>query len=268
MNPPCAIFLETVFSDLRASVAHQLKLQGLSQSEIAHHLHVSQAMVSKYLSKSVEVSDDLDEISREVARMMLHGKDERSILLYVCQTCFKFREGGTTCQLHALPDCTVCTQLRSPEVLNEKEKTIKNVREALSVLESHPSVVDLVPEVRMNIAMSLSDASNPMEVAAFPGRLIPLHGKITAASDPEFGASHHLASILLKTGKKAAINIKYNEEIQSLFEKVNLSCTFSPDEPADILIDRGGFGIEPCAYVFGKDAVDAAFKVLRIAELL
>jgi predicted fused transcriptional regulator/phosphomethylpyrimidine kinase/predicted transcriptional regulator len=268
MYPPCVTVIDNMLSDMRVRIAHTLKSSGLTQTEIAHYLHVSQAMVSKYLSRAVEGSEELDEVSSEVARMIIQGRNERDILLYVCQTCFKWRETGVICKLRGLEDCTVCTQLRSPDVLDEKRKTIQKVKEALSILESEPSIAKLMPEVRMNIAMSLKDASNPMEVAAIPGRLVPLHGRVTAVSDPEFGASHHLASILLKTGKKAVINIRYTDKIRSILAKIGISVTHSPEEPADVLVDEGGFGIEPCAYVFGKDAVDAALAVLRVAELL
>lgn len=268
MYPPCLVFIENLFSELRIRVAHLLNDSGYTQADIASHLHVSQAMVSKYLTKAVEPSEELDEVSSEIARMITHRTDEKDILLYVCQTCFRWREGGTICTLHNLSECTVCTQLRSPDLMNEKQHVIHNVKEALFILESTPSIVKLMPEVRMNIAMSVDNASNPMEVAAVPGRLVPVHGKVTAVSDPEFGASHHLASILLKTSNRAVINIRYTEEIRSLFKKTGLSFTSSPDEPADVLIDEGGFGIEPCAYIFGKDAVDAALKIQKVAERL
>jgi hypothetical protein len=268
MYPPCLLFIEKLLSDLRIRVAHNLKLSGFSQTEIAHHLHVSQAMVSKYLSYNPELSEEMDEVASEISRMIVQKKDEKDILLYLCQTCFRWREGGITCTLHTLVDCTVCAQLRSPDIMDEKQKVIQNVKEALALLESHPPMVALMPEVRMNIAMALKNASNPMEVAAVPGRLIPLHGKVTAVSDPEFGASHHLASILLMTGNKAVINIKYTGEVLSSLKTLSFSYTDSPETPADILIDKGGFGIEPCAYIFGRDAVDAALKVLKIAEIL
>ena len=268
MYPPCFIFIETLFSDLRIRVAHLLKSSEFTQTEIAHHLHVSQVMVSKYLSKAPEPSEELDEVASEIAQMINQKRDEKAILLYVCQTCFRWREGGITCQLHPLSDCTVCTQLRSPEIMDEKKKVIENIQEALQILESNPSIMKVMPEVRMNIAMALQNASNPMEVAAVPGRLIPLHGKICKVSAPEFGASHHLASILIKTANKAVINIKYSEEVLSHIKELHLSLTYTPEEPADVLIDRGGCGIEPCTYIFGKNAVDAALTVLRIAELL
>jgi predicted fused transcriptional regulator/phosphomethylpyrimidine kinase len=241
MYPPCFIFIETLFSDLRIRVAHLLKSSEFTQTEIAHQLHVSQVMVSKYLSKTPEPSEEMDEVASEIAQMITQKRDEKD---------------------------TVCTQLRSPEIMDEKKKVIQNIQEALQILESNPSIMKVMPEVRMNIAMGLQNASNPMEVAAVPGRLIPLHGKICAVSAPEFGASHHLASILIKTTNKAVINIKYSEEILSHLKELHLSLTYKPEEPADVLIDRGGFGIEPCAYIFGRNAVDAALTVLQIAELL
>lgn len=268
MYPPCLLFIENLFSELRIRVAHNLNAFGFTQADIARQLHVSQAMVSKYLSKTLPPAEPLDETASEIARMMTQEKDERDILLYLCQTCFRWREGSITCHLHNLLPCTVCTQLRSPEVMDEKQHIIQTVKEALLILESTPAVVKLMPEVRMNIAMAVKAACNPMEVAAVPGRLVPVHGKVTAVSDPEFGASHHLASILLETGNKAVINIKYTDEMLSLFEKAGLSFTFTTTERADVLIDEGGFGIEPSAYIFGKDAVDAALTVQKVAELL
>lgn len=268
MYPPCIIFIEQLLSDLRIRVAHNLKASGLTQSEIAHHLTVSQAMVSKYISKDVEPSPHTDEVAAEIARMILRGRSQQEILLYVCQTCFRWREGGITCELHNISNCTVCTQLRSPRILSEKQTITKTVKDALKILEETPAVVKLMPEVRMNIAMALANAANPMEVVAVPGRLVPLHGRVTAVSDPEFGASHHLASILIETGKKAVINIKYTNEICSCLKMLRLSMGKSVKEPADVLIDEGSFGIEPCAYIFGRDAVDAALKVKKVAELL
>ena len=268
MYPPCVVFTKQLFSHLRTRIAHELDAAGFTQDDIARKLHVSQAMVSKYLLREVEPCEQVDEVASEIARMIENQKNDKDILLYLCQACFRWREGGITCNMHGLADCTVCTQLRSPEIMDEKRKVIQTVKEAITMLESCPPITNLMPEVRMNIAMALQDASNPMEVAAVPGRLVPLHGNVTAVSDPEFGASHHLASILINTGKRAVINIKYTEEILSYCEALGFSCTHSAKEPADVLIDEGSFGIEPCAYIFGKDAVDAAFKVLKVAEFL
>ena len=267
MYPPCLVFTERVLPELRIRVAHHLNASGFTQTEISRHLHVSQAMVSKYLS-APQPPSDLDDISSEIAHMIIQKKDEKDILLHLCQTCFLWREGGTTCRLHNLRDCTVCSRLRSPEITDEKQRVIQNIKDALLVLESSPSVVKVMPEVRMNVAMALKGASHPMEVAAVPGRIVPVHRKVRAVSDPEFGASHHLASILINTGNTAAINIKYTAEIHASFEALGFSLSHSLNECADVLIDEGGFGIEPSAYIFGRDAVDAALKCLKVAESL
>jgi predicted fused transcriptional regulator/phosphomethylpyrimidine kinase len=36
----------------------------------------------------------------------------------------------------------------------------------------------------------------------------------------------------------------------------------------DILLHKGDFGIEPCAYILGKDAIDVVNKVIKINEEL
>jgi predicted fused transcriptional regulator/phosphomethylpyrimidine kinase len=36
----------------------------------------------------------------------------------------------------------------------------------------------------------------------------------------------------------------------------------------DILLHKGDFGIEPCAYIIGNDAVDVVNKVIKLTEEL
>ena len=38
------------------------------------------------------------------------------------------------------------------------------------------------------------------------------------------------------------------------------------DENFDILIHKGDFGIEPCAYILGNDAIEVADKLLKIIK--
>jgi hypothetical protein len=261
--------MEKIFLELRIRVAHHLREKGYSQTRIAAFLHVSQAMISKYLSPPLpELDEELDEVAEELAHMMSEGKNQQEIMLYLCQTCFRWREGGRICDLHAVKECTVCTDLRNPTIMSEKQKVIHKIKEALVILQSDPSIIEVMPEVRMNVAMALDHASTPMDVAAVPGRLIPVHGTVTAVSDPEFGASHHLASILITCGKKAVVNIRYSKSIKGAIIEAGLALSPSSDNPEDVLVDEGGFGIEPCAYVFGEDAVEAALRVRRIAMSL
>jgi predicted fused transcriptional regulator/phosphomethylpyrimidine kinase/predicted transcriptional regulator len=269
MYPPCLVVMEKILPELRIRVAHHLREKGYSQTRIAAFLHVSQAMISKYLSQDVpELHEAVDEVAEELAQMMIEEKDRREITLYLCQNCFRWREGGRICDLHAFSECTVCTDLRNPRIMSEKQQVIHKIKEALVILQSDPSVMEVMPEVRMNVAMALENASTPMDVAAVPGRLIPVHGIVTAVSNPEFGASHHLASILIRCGKKAVVNIRYSTVIKEAIKHTALTLSPSSDNPEDVLVDEGGFGIEPCAYVFGDDAVEAALRVRKIAGCL
>ncbi|MDK2854050.1 MAG: family transcriptional regulator, thiamine biosynthesis regulator [Thermococcaceae archaeon] len=36
----------------------------------------------------------------------------------------------------------------------------------------------------------------------------------------------------------------------------------------DAIIDKGGFGIEPCVYIFGKNPVEVVEKVKKLESLL
>lgn len=269
MNPPCVAVMGKILLDLRIRVTHHLVQNGFSQTDIARQLHISQAMVSKYLSQDPpESGKDFEDVAEELARMMIQEKNEQDIILFLCEACFRWREGGITCDRHGLKDCTVCTHLRNPRITHEKQRVIEKISDALLILQEDSSIIQMMPEVRMNVAMALEKCTTPMDVAAVPGRLIPVHGTVIAVSAPEFGASHHLASILISSRKKAVINIRYSDAIHEAINKSNLEISTSPGEPGDVLVDRGGFGIEPCAYVFGDDAVDAALRVQMIAELL
>ena len=55
----------------------------------------------------------------------------------------------------------------------------------------------LIPEVQSNIGMGLRGAVSEDEVIAFPGRIIKKGREIFILSPPEFGASKHVAHIVL-----------------------------------------------------------------------
>ena len=56
-------------------------------------------------------------------------------------------------------------------------------------------------------------------------------------------------------------NSNYN--IEYLTKDFNLK---ESKKQIDILLHKGDFGIEPCAYVLGKDAIDVSKKALRIID--
>lgn len=156
----------------------------------------------------------------------------------------------------------------------------------------------LVPEVQSNLAMGLAGAKLPAEVAAFPGRLIRLRQDLRSVAAPEFGASSHIAKIVLTVlrhdpTKRAVMNIRYTDEILAACLSLNLSIgSFDRhQEPADvklregsslewgtaevirttgtvpdIIYDLGDEGKEPMIRIIGTDpnqVVDVALQILE-----
>jgi predicted fused transcriptional regulator/phosphomethylpyrimidine kinase/predicted transcriptional regulator len=227
-------------------------------------------------------------------------------ILKVCQLCIKLKSGGSICTQHKLAvtelgseRCEACKELFSgaPRYVEERYNVLQDLKEAIVLLESSDSFASVIPEVRTNVVMALPKAKSVSQVAAIPGRIVEIRGKAKAFEEPEFGSSYHLAKMLLITMQynmnyRSALNIKYNEEIGKAIEIMGCgSYVFNrsefPDEvmesevPAtwgvklahqnrgsvpDVLIDEGGYGIEPATYVFGLTSVDAVSKALKIAD--
>jgi len=170
-----------------------------------------------------------------------------------------------------------------------------DLRDAVSILESTPEFVDLVPEVYSNIVMALKDAKGVADVAGIPGRLVKIRGKVNAFMDPEFGVSDHLAKLLLVVMKispkiRSVINLTYNDAVLDTIRKLGLRYDMLERDPTyrdkedrlaqfaeaavknsegwlDVVIDAGGFGIEPNAYIFDESATKLADRIVRIAKI-
>jgi len=174
---------------------------------------------------------------------------------------------------------------------------LKSVEDARRILEATPNIADLAPEVGINIAMALPYAEDPNDVAAIPGRLMKVPGGVKSSSPPEFGASGHLARYLLElikydSSKRAAINIKFSEDLLKILKLMGLKISFydrreePPEvksvegmtipwgvrqaifrlgETPDVIYHMGDLGKEPMMVLFDENAVKLAKKVTRIA---
>jgi len=285
---------------LRYLISKNLTSEGMSQQKIAENLGITQAMVSKYLKSGDATLEKFDErlkrriesIASEITGMILRGASNREISEYLCRACFNLREGAHLCTLckellRSSEDCDVCMKIRSAETLGERFEILEDLTRAIELLENSPEAVKLMPEVRMNIAMTSKSATSPEEVAAVPGRLIEVMGAIRAPMKPEFGASRHISRVLLevlkRTGKRAICNIKFDERVLRALEKLKMKYQFvergqrteeitelleEVEEDVDCIIDPGGFGIEPVAYVLGDRATEVVEKIAKIARLI
>lgn len=160
---------------------------------------------------------------------------------------------------------------------SERYEVLKNIEEAVEMIEDKLPA-GLIPEVGCNIAMGISNASLVSDVAAVSGRIVRLKGSPHAVGGVAFGASSHIARIVLTAmqfdGKmRAAMNIRYSREALAACEELGLCmASFSrEDEPEgvstmewgvaevikkegrvpDVIYDRGGVGKEAMIRLLG-----------------
>lgn len=158
----------------------------------------------------------------------------------------------------------------------------------------------LIPEVQSNLVYAEAGAENESQVAGFPGRIIRFRDGVRVLANPEFGASQHMAHIVLTVLKhdsshRSAMNIKYSEKIIDVCRRIGFAVeSFDrADEPAenknkegfslewgvnsallharmipDIIYDRGAWGKEPMVRVLGRNPVEVVHKVLTILKHL
>jgi hydroxymethylpyrimidine/phosphomethylpyrimidine kinase len=185
---------------------------------------------------------------------------------------------------------------------NEAEMVavIENVREAVAVVETNPGMRELVAECQMNIGMALSYAVSPMDVAAVDGRLTRHMDGVRAAGCPRFGASRHIANTILAVRefdkrKRAALNLRYSEEIVEACKEAGLTVSYydrreEPEEikriegmttrwgageavkragkTPDVIYHLGDWGKEPMVVLVGETATQVAGWALRVMDML
>ena len=180
---------------------------------------------------------------------------------------------------------------------------LEELDKAAARLSLVPSAQRLVPEVRMNVARALPWADCPDDVAAFVGRITcDNHGRFVFPGPPAFGASSHIARVLLAATAAnprihAAAACRLNDEIVSAMDRAGLTLAWfdradeseatreldggtmewgtrealstAPDATAvDAVCDNGGPGKEPVARILGTDALDVVDKLARISVAL
>ena len=232
----------------------------MKQQVIAEKLGITQAMVSKYLfKKERDVNDLAKKIGEKTIELIKSNSANNDISSGIMGTCLKIMQTGELCKIcsekNHLKKCNICMNIGIKA--DEKEKVINNLKEAVKLLEEN-NIVGLMPAVMMNIAMKTDNAKGKESVASIPGRIVKVNDKVKSSNAPQFNSSNHLANKLLENKEfKAIMNIKYDDKIEKAITSSGLN---------DILTDKGGFGIEPCAYILGKNAIDVVNKAIKINE--
>jgi hydroxymethylpyrimidine/phosphomethylpyrimidine kinase len=142
-----------------------------------------------------------------------------------------------------------------------------------------------MPAVGLNIASALANAKVAEDVAAFPGKITMVDGKLRHHETPSFGASTHLANLLLQVievdfEKVAILNIRPPmlddgvniERVRALCNDLGYKLSMAPkgviekgSSKVDILLDEGAFGWEPSLYILAHnplELIDRCHQVL------
>jgi hydroxymethylpyrimidine kinase/phosphomethylpyrimidine kinase len=190
------------------------------------------------------------------------------------------------------PYAPFARDLARPDVL-------ANLQAAAARLQQE-DISPLIPEVMTNLAYSTPYPEGPQDVAAFPGRLLRGPQGLLIPAPPAFGASRHIAAIILTAMTthpelRSAMNVKFFEGIEDLALLLHLKVASfdrrqEPPEvkareggtlawgvasvlkpgvpPPDLIYDRGDWGKEPMLRILGPTPMAVAEKALALKHAL
>lgn len=307
MKLPLTFIDREVIPYFHALVAFKLKDEGMTENRIAALLGVTQPAVNLYLKRpkkfyyerlklmgltSGQVESGIRRLTNAY-RMGDEGLDE-AISYFL-----ELLGSGVLCERHrnlsGLPaECEICMKLFGYGRKEDRESLLDEVNKALRLLERSETLPLLLPEVRSNLVARLDRALTEEDVVGIPGRIVEIHGRAKALRRPEFGASRHMAKVLLEVSKvvpnvKAAINLKYDTEVERCIEELRWVCLraeiteedMKAEDPVinairrtlskakgsiDCILYDAFYGLEASIYIFAESSSALAEKVLKLAS--
>jgi predicted fused transcriptional regulator/phosphomethylpyrimidine kinase/predicted transcriptional regulator len=305
--------VKTFLPSIRGLISHKLHTIGYSQSKIAFLLGVTQASVSMYLEKDssifrTKITDlgirefDLNSYEKMLTEDITRGRIKA---LYTLSSIWRnILSKGIICSVHKkessiFEDCDVCMQLYgSSQINHERSEVIREIERAAEIIEDSNNFHLVMPEVSSNIVMAIQHGKTEADVAAFPGRMVKIHGSVKHRYPAEFGASQHMSRMLLAAIQHnneflAAINIKYDSNIGDFLSRMNRLIIFisskeqKTGKKGDLIVSafklklnssklnisnyyvaEGSEGLEPITYIFGRNAIEVTKMALEIADNL
>jgi predicted fused transcriptional regulator/phosphomethylpyrimidine kinase len=218
-------------------------------------------MVSNYITSNENIPTPILKLAEEISEKM---PDDTPLTYHSCITFSKKHYEGPF------------YIAQKNELLSEENRIIvDNLTEAFLILKGI-DISKVLPEVKINIAMVKPNADTINDVASFLNGIILADNKISGINGIRFGSSKHLATLLLSLKKPLKINAIMNIAYHKNITKLDFSSSFltkdyelqNQKQQTDILFHKGDFGIEPCAYIIGEDAVDVAQKAKKILETI
>ncbi|HEY3361403.1 MAG TPA: bifunctional hydroxymethylpyrimidine kinase/phosphomethylpyrimidine kinase [Methanosarcina sp.] len=180
-------------------------------------------------------------------------------------------------------------------ILEDKERylVLRELKEAVSILENNPDFSKLIPEVGCNIGMAIPEADSYEDVAAVEGRIVRHKERSVPVGCVDFGASRHVSRIILASLRydpeiRAAINVKYSKETLAACRemKLGISSFDRAEEPEnastmdwgtaeaikkygrvpEVIYDNGGLGKEPMIRLLGTGAIEVVNLSVELAK--
>ena len=264
---------------LHMQLARNLKAANWSQAEIADIMGSTQSTISRMahrdLPEMAGTSDEstIDGWAHEISMALrqLGPKSKPSRTRFVMEIAF------APGQVLRFDKSLTGTDLDSDQ---EQSSLLKRLEWAVSRIDVN-RLKDLMPAVGMNIACCLDTARSTAEVAAFPGKISIVDGKLRHHETPKFGASKHLSNMLIDSrvydkSKTAILNIQQGaekEKIETICEDLDLNLTFAtkgdlvPHQGIDVILDEGAFGWEPSLYILAHNPLELVDRMHKLISL-
>ena len=265
---------------LHMQLARDLRAAGWSQAEIADILGSTQSTISRMAHRDLPsmagTSDEstIDGWAHEISMALrqLGPKSKPSRTRFVMEIAF------APGQVLRFDKSLTGTDLDSDQ---EQTALLKRLEWAVSRIDVNKLKLQM-PAVGMNIACCLENSRSTAEVAAFPGKVTIVGNKLRHHETPSFGASNHLANMLLDarthdSTKTAILNIHPGDDkdaIELMCEDLDLNLTFAPKgellphQGIDIILDEGAFGWEPALYILAHNPLELVDRMHRIVTTL
>jgi len=294
------VVVDRVLPTLRAMLAAELEDRGLTQTAIAELLGVSQSAVSKYAAGDVAIEDrirDDPEVQATVERVvddLASATGDPVEALLECEALIRrLAAGGPVAAMHA--EAMPALRERGIDAIHDvdgglldRERARSSVRRGLRILE-RAGIAPILPAVGSNLVECVADADGIEDVVGVPGRLFAVKGRVEAPADPEFGASEHVARVLLAARSagseaRAAMNVGSDPRMVDALGALDVTVVVCdpPDDDrgltpvvrdairdtpdAGAVYHEGAHGVEPVCYLLAADAPAAASLSADLAE--
>ncbi len=163
------------------------------------------------------------------------------------------------------------SSVRSPD--NEDQMPAA-LEAAVRKLTGIDGIGDYIPQVGSNLVYAKADSSTVEDVVALTGRIIATIRGPIACGEVAYGASSHLASVVIEAQKidgeiRASLNIRANDDVARRLKEAGLTVATIPSrsegegcpvthyirrtgEIADAYVHPGDFGVEPTTTIIAR----------------